>query len=120
MRHRIVVVAGLGLLISAQAVLAQSADLTGHWEGELELTGRTVAFDTDFASSADGLTGDLSIPVQNARDLILTEIVLADHTIAFRLPDAPGNASRVRLSKVDRALCSGSNAARTASRSQSS
>ena len=64
-------------------------DLTGHWEGTIEVAG--LDFDVDLAG--DPLTGDLSIPAQSLRDLELIDLVLDGETLRFALPDSiPGEA----------------------------
>ncbi|MDD8020547.1 MAG: serine hydrolase [Acidobacteriota bacterium] len=81
---------GLFCLISQAADLSQQ--LAAHWEGAIELPGMKLEILVDFKFSADKkLEGLISIPVQKAIDLRLTEIVLSDKEITFAISGIPGN-----------------------------
>jgi len=83
--HRIVIVAAF-CLASASSVGAQTiADPSGHWQGELQAPGMTVAFEVDFAKSASGgYAGAVSIPSQRLKGLPLTKITVEGRSIAFQ------------------------------------
>jgi len=83
-------------LSTATPVQAQSADLSqkvvGHWEGAIELPGMKLEVLVDFKLSADKkLEGVISIPIQKAKDLPLTDIKITDSEISFAIAGVPGN-----------------------------
>ena len=87
----------IGLLASAALVLpaharAQAADpCSGHWVGAIELPGAKLAFDVDFAKKPDGsCAADISIPAQNAKDIVLTGVTVTAAGAKFSIPGVPG------------------------------
>lgn len=67
--------------------------LAGHWQGAIELPGMKLEILVDFKLSPDKkVEGLISIPVQKAIDLRLTDIVLAGKEITFTIYGVPGNA----------------------------
>ena len=81
------------LATTAAAVFGaeKAPSLAGHWAGAIELPGSKLEIDCDFSLQADGSwRGDISIPVQNARDLPLTGIVVKEHDVAFAIGGIPG------------------------------
>ncbi len=70
--------------------LMQAPSFAGHWEGSIQLPGQPLAFDVDLADSAGGLKGDISIPVQNAKDLALRPITVKGDSITFVMTGVPG------------------------------
>lgn len=51
--------------------------ISGHWEGQIELPGQTLGINIDFFVNEENiLSGDISIPLQGAKDLPLSEISL--------------------------------------------
>ncbi len=70
-----------------------SHTIISHWEGKIELPGQALDIDIDFFLKNNNiLSGDISIPLQGAKDLPLTEIGYTRKKICFKLPDVPGNA----------------------------
>jgi len=83
--------AGLPCLFSQASDSRQQ--LAGHWEGAIELPGMKLEILVDFKLSPDKkLEGLISIPVQKAIDLKLTDIVVSDKEITFAIYGVPGNA----------------------------
>ena len=81
----------LFVLAAAPGLPAQAPALEGHWEGTIVLPTGKLAFDIDFAKGPDGAwTGDISIPVQNAKDLPLEAISLSGSDVAFAIKGIPG------------------------------
>jgi len=75
-------------LVSVQATPAQ--DLAGHWEGAIELPGTKLAVDVDIVKLADGTwKGDISIPLQSAKDLPLTGIKAEGTNVVFVISGIP-------------------------------
>lgn len=83
-------IALLGLAVPLSLCAQQPRTFAGHWEGSIAIPGRPIAFDVDFADSAGGLKGDISIPAQNAKDLPLQPITVAGDSITFVMPGVPG------------------------------
>ncbi|MEM9382202.1 MAG: serine hydrolase [Planctomycetota bacterium] len=69
------------------------SDVLGHWEGRIH--GLALDFDVDLeaADEAGGLSGDVSIPAQGARDLPLESILLDGPQITFVIAGIPGDPS---------------------------
>jgi CubicO group peptidase (beta-lactamase class C family) len=64
----------------------------GHWEGAIELPGKSLKIDIDLVKGGDAWSGDISIPEQGAKDLPLKDVKLDGIEITFALPGVPGNA----------------------------
>jgi len=64
----------------------------GHWEGAIELPGKSLKLDIDLVKGGDAWSGDISIPEQGAKDLPLKDVKLDGVEITFALPGVPGNA----------------------------
>ncbi len=68
--------------------------IAGHWEGAIELPGTKLEFNIDFAAKPDGsLSGDISIPAQNAKDLPLDKIIVSGKDVSFEIMGIPGAPS---------------------------
>jgi CubicO group peptidase (beta-lactamase class C family) len=86
----------LSLSISPAAAVpiapADEASVAGHWVGEVELPGTKLGFDVDLALKPDGTwSGDISIPMQNAKDLPLGNISVKGKEVSFEIAGVPGN-----------------------------
>jgi CubicO group peptidase (beta-lactamase class C family) len=78
-------------LLLPLSALAQPTDVTGHWEGAIQLPGQPLAFDVDLARQPDGaFRADISIPAQMARDLPLTKVVVEPPKVGFEIAGIPG------------------------------
>jgi CubicO group peptidase (beta-lactamase class C family) len=64
--------------------------LTGHWEGAVELPGQKLGVNLDFTQEGDAWKGDISIPLQNAKDLPLVNIELEGNAATFEIQGVPG------------------------------
>ena len=70
---------------------AEEPSIAGHWVGEVEIPGTKLGFDIDFAQKADGAwSGDISIPMQDAKDLPLGNIAVQGKDISFEIAGVPG------------------------------
>jgi uncharacterized protein len=68
------------------------ANITGHWEGVIKLPGVDLQILLDFDRSSEGdWTGTVDIPMQGAKGLALTEIVINGDRIDFAISNVPGN-----------------------------
>jgi CubicO group peptidase (beta-lactamase class C family) len=82
------------LLAATPAAFAQTAGLVGHWEGAIELPGQKLGINLDFQADGEGWKGDISIPLQNAKDLPLINVKLEGangETTTFEIQGIPGN-----------------------------
>jgi CubicO group peptidase (beta-lactamase class C family) len=74
------------------ASAAPPQDLAGHWEGTIDVPGTKLEVDLDFIKQADGTwKGDISIPVQGAKDLPLAGIKVEGTDVAFAISGIPGD-----------------------------
>lgn len=69
---------------------AQPATLAGHWEGAIEIPGQKLGINLDFQQEGDAWKGDISIPLQNAKDLPLIDIRLDGTAAGFEIQGIPG------------------------------
>jgi CubicO group peptidase (beta-lactamase class C family) len=68
--------------------------ITGRWEGEIKTPGPVLKIDIDFTPRTDAAaaySGDISIPMQGAKDLPLTDISLSGTSVAFKIANVPGD-----------------------------
>jgi CubicO group peptidase (beta-lactamase class C family) len=71
---------------------AEESSIAGHWVGEVEVPGTKLGFDIDFTQKPDGSwTGDISIPMQNAKDLPLGNITAKGKELSFEITEVPGS-----------------------------
>jgi CubicO group peptidase (beta-lactamase class C family) len=78
--------------ILAPTLSAQQRDrVAGHWAGSITVPGQELAFDVDLVAVANGYTGDISIPAQNARDIALTALSVRGDSIRFTILGIPGD-----------------------------
>ena len=78
-------------MLPAMAAAEDAKDLTGRWKGAIELPGKPLDFDIDFAEKNGAWTGDISIPAQGAVDLPLAKITIDGDSVAFAMPGVPGD-----------------------------
>ncbi len=88
-RWWIVFMAAAWLLAGAAA--AEAPSIAGHWEGTISLPGTKLAIDIDFAALDGGWQGDISIPLQGAKDLPLDKIAVDGMNVSFAIPGIPGD-----------------------------
>jgi len=83
--HRIIIAAAALYLASAASLHAQPVvDPSGHWQGELQAPGMSVAFEVDFAkTTGGGYAGAVSIPSERLKGLPLTKVAVDGKSIAF-------------------------------------
>jgi CubicO group peptidase (beta-lactamase class C family) len=85
--------AALTLLLTAGAVPARAAEAAGpagHWDGSIDIPGTKLAIDVDLSQEGGAWKGDISIPLQNAKDLPLTNIRVEGATVDFEIQGIPG------------------------------
>jgi CubicO group peptidase (beta-lactamase class C family) len=79
------------VILGVSNLLAQ--DITGTWNGAIKIPGQELEIIIEFRNENDTLKGDIDIPQQGAKDMILTEISCTALKVLFKFPDAPGNVS---------------------------
>ena len=73
-----------GLLLSAPATYAQSADPAGHWVGTVDLPTMEIGIEVDFIKSPSGLfSGTLSTPSQKLLGVPLSKVDVKGTFITF-------------------------------------
>ena len=78
----------------AAAASDSSPSLAGHWKGTIAAPGRELAFDLDLRATPGGaLSGDISIPAQNAFDLALGDVTATASRLQFKIVGIPGDPS---------------------------
>ena len=71
--------------------LAAGGDVTGHWEGPIQLPGMELKVLVDLKAGAAGvLEGTIDIPAQNAKGLSLESIEAKDAAVSFAIRGVPG------------------------------
>jgi len=91
-RLNIALLIALAVLGLGRTLSASPQDLAGHWEGAIALPGTKLAVDLDFVKQADGTwTGDISIPLQGAKDLALVGIKAEGVEVGFVISGIPGD-----------------------------
>lgn len=84
----------ISLLISPCLLHAQDdVDITGRWEGSIDLIDMDLDIIIDFEMDADGeYKGEIDIPQQGAEDLPVTNVRVEGRTVTSDLPGVPGDA----------------------------
>lgn len=94
----------LSLAVSAQ----QAAGPEGHWEGAIQIPGQPLQVLVDLTKSADGsLAGVISIPLQGAKDLPLSEVKAEEASLSFAIAGIPGSPTFKGFLSADGAKVSG-------------
>jgi len=96
------------IAVSGPAAAAPPQDLAGHWEGTIDVPGSKLEVNLDFVKQADGTwKGDISIPVQGAKDLPLAGIKVEGMDVAFAISGIPGDPTFKGQMNADGAKISG-------------
>ena len=70
---------------------AAGGDVTGHWEGPIQLPGAELKVLVDLKAGATGaLEGTIDIPAQNAKGLPLESVEAKDTAVSFAIRGVPG------------------------------
>jgi CubicO group peptidase (beta-lactamase class C family) len=108
LKYRAFFLSLLFLLPLATAAVAQPAAVDGHWQGKIDVPGNPLKIDVDLATGDDGaLSGDISIPVQGIADMALSDLVLADDEVRFKIPGIPGDPAFAGTLRDDGARLAG-------------
>jgi len=96
------------LIALGQAPAAPPQDLAGHWEGTIDVPGSKLEVNLDFVKQTDGTwKGDISIPIQGAKDLPLAGIKVEGTDVAFSISGIPGDPTFKGQMSADGAKISG-------------
>jgi CubicO group peptidase (beta-lactamase class C family) len=80
----------LALLFLASPLFAADSP-AGRWEGAIVLPALRLEVQVDLAGAEQAWSGDISIPLQQARDLPLTAITVSGNEVTFRIAGVPGD-----------------------------
>lgn len=80
----------LTVLALTLPVLAAETGPAGHWEGEIQIPGTKLGIDVDLSQADGAWKGDISIPLQNAKDLPLTNVKVDGAAVSFEIQGIPG------------------------------
>src|SRR5215208_7304734 len=91
-RYRAVLVTAMLLLIltGAAPVLAAETGPAGHWEGAIDIPGTKLGIDVDLSQDGGAWKGDISIPLQQAKDLPLVNVKVDGTAVSFEIQGIPG------------------------------
>jgi CubicO group peptidase (beta-lactamase class C family) len=82
--------------------------IKGHWEGKIDIPNTPLEIDIEFEMTDDGsLIGNISIPAQQVKDLLLAEINYSKDSVFFKLADMPGDPVFVGIISDDEEKISG-------------
>jgi CubicO group peptidase (beta-lactamase class C family) len=91
-----------------QVPAAPAQDLSGHWEGAVDVPGSKLEVNVDLVKQADGTwKGDISIPAQGAKDLPLGGIKIEGTDVAFAISGIPGDPTFKGTANADGARITG-------------
>lgn len=93
MNRRLIVRLWLFFALLASTVLpAAAADPSGRWTGAIQIPGTELGVQIDLATAEGGTwKGDIDIPMQNARDLLLTDVKVEGSSVTFKIAGIPGD-----------------------------
>jgi len=96
-------------MVTASLFGADQSQLTGHWEGEITLPNQSLEVMLDFQTNeSKELSGTISIPAQNAKNLPLQNIAITDSGATFSISGVPGNPTFDGTFSKDASTLSGS------------
>jgi len=93
MTRRLLACLSLFAALLAGAVLPVfAAGPEGRWSGAIQIPGTELHVEIDLSAvEGGGFKGDIDIPVQNARDLPLTDFVIDGDSVTFTIGGIPGD-----------------------------
>ncbi len=81
---------GLLLLLPLTAAVAQSPE--GTWTSTLDLPGLKLDMSLDLRLEDNIWKGDLDVPLQQIKDMPVSDLAIQGTTLSFKLPEVPGDA----------------------------
>jgi len=79
------------VLLMPGSVFSDEPSIAGHWEGSIDVPTMKLEVDVDLIQKNGTWTGDISIPVQNAKDLPLGDIAVEGMEVTFAISGVPGD-----------------------------
>ncbi|MGW8267699.1 MAG: hypothetical protein ACWGSQ_15145 [Longimicrobiales bacterium] len=74
------------------SVVGQEAPTpAGHWEGAIVVPGGELGIDVDLMVEAGTWSGDISIPMQQTQDFVLSEVSVTGNEVSFLMVGVPGD-----------------------------
>lgn len=80
----------LAALLVMTPALAAPPDAVGHWEGAIETPSSKLAIALDFSHDKESWAGRIDVPVQGIRGLGVIDLKIEGASVAFGLPQVPG------------------------------
>lgn len=87
----LVVLTLLSLVWPAGARAQGQSDMTGHWEGTIQIPGTPLGIIVDLKSEGGAWSGTVEIPLQGAQGLPLTAFDVQGNKIKFSIQGIPGS-----------------------------
>jgi uncharacterized protein len=82
----------LVLLFALITLRLAAADISGHWEGQIDLSStQQLAIRVDLERRDNAWTGTIDIPVQGLRGFKLDPVTFAAPAVKFAMPNIPGD-----------------------------
>jgi len=96
-----------GPIASGSSAVAQD-DITGIWEGVIEIPGTKLEIIVEFTLGDDGIyAGTIDIPLQDLQGMDMTDVVVNLPEVLFAMPGVPGEPKFVGALSVDKSEISG-------------
>ncbi len=76
--------------ITAPVIAGEDAEVSGKWTGHIATPATPLKFDIDFKKITDGWAGDISIPMQGAKDIALSDVKVEGDKVSFVMTGVPG------------------------------
>ncbi|MGM0438480.1 MAG: alpha/beta hydrolase family protein [Bacillota bacterium] len=89
---------------SGLSVAVENSDMTGQWEGDIDLSGQLLNIVVKITESDGDLSGTLDIPQQGAFGIPIKKIEINEEKIIMTVPQLPGNATfngEIEKDKID-------------------
>jgi len=109
MRFRAALAASFLLLIIAGIAPALGAETgpVGHWDGTIDIPGTKLGIDVDLSQDGGAWKGDISIPLQQAKDLPLINVKVDGANVSFEIQGVPGTPTFQGTLSADAAKIAG-------------
>lgn len=79
----------------------------GHWEGAIVVPGGELGIDVDLMEEEGAWRGDISIPVQQTQDFVLSDVLVDGFEVSFLMAGVPGDPTFSGTMSEDGATISG-------------
>jgi hypothetical protein len=82
----------LALGCAAGSLAGQEAPTpAGHWDGAIVVPGGELGINVDLMVDAGTWSGDISIPLQQTQDFVLSEVSVTGNEVSFLMAGVPGD-----------------------------